>query len=320
MKHSRPMRSAGILVLAAVLNAAGCATSARHDAAPAVSPEAADRIGSLRARFLDPDGPVMVVAHRACWKETAENSIASIRTCRELGVDMVELDVQRTRDGHLVLMHDETVDRTTNGRGRVADLTLAEVRALRLRAGAGGPGALVTKEAPPTFAEAMEAARGALLVNVDAKGDVNLQAVRELERMGLIDHALIKSGDPLDPPLRRMAEAGEILFMPIVREIGGLLLAEAAGRYDPTPPAFEVTFLTAAWFQAGAPAILARNARLWVNTLEPRHAAGSIDADALRDPDAHWGRLIGWGVDMIQTDEPEALIDYLAQCGCGGAR
>jgi len=301
-------RLTALVVAAGLL--AGCAST----------PPPQDRLSLLRGRFLDPNGPVMVVAHRACWTTTAENSLAAIDRCRDLGVDMVELDVQRTRDGQLVLMHDSTVDRTTNGTGRVADLTLTQIKALRLKAGAGGPAAPLTGQSPPTFAEAMRAARG-MLVNVDAKGEVNLQAAQELEGMGLIDQAVIKSAAPADDPaLLEVLTGRTLLFMPILRERDGRSLAVEADRYAQRPPAFEIVFTSEAFFRSGAPALRSRPARVWVNTLQPGHAAGHVDADAVKAPEAHWGRLIDMGANIIQTDAPADLIAWLKRCGCGGAR
>lgn len=316
MIFKRTSRLSRPYLFAALLCLAGCAAQAPHTIRPSSAAVGETRIDTLRARFLDSHGPVMVVAHRACWKETAENSIAAVLACRRLGVDMVELDVQRTLDGHLILMHDQTVDRTTDGHGRVADLTLAQIRGLRLKTGAGGPDAPLTDGAPPTFVEAMEAARGGVLVNVDAKGEVNLQAVQELERLGLIDHALIKStAPPDDPALRQVLEGRALMFMPILREIDGTSLATTPDRYVERPVAFEITFDTEDYFRVGAPMLHARGARVWVNTLQPRHAAGHVDADALIAPDAHWGRLIDLGANIIQTDEPGRLIEYLRAGG-----
>jgi len=59
------------------------------------------------------DHYVMVIAHRADWRNFPENSLEAIRSAIKLGVDMVEIDVRKTKDGKLILMHDETVDRTT---------------------------------------------------------------------------------------------------------------------------------------------------------------------------------------------------------------
>ena len=70
-----------------------------------------------------------VVAHRGLLLEAPENTLANFRACLELGLGF-EVDVQRSSDGHLVAVHDATVDRTTNGTGRVSEKTLAELRGL----------------------------------------------------------------------------------------------------------------------------------------------------------------------------------------------
>jgi hypothetical protein len=62
---------------------------------------------------------VLVVAHRTCWRNAPENTLQAIEHCIKVGVDMVEIDVRKTKDGELVVIHDETLDRTTNGAGLV---------------------------------------------------------------------------------------------------------------------------------------------------------------------------------------------------------
>ena len=306
-------RSAALAVLAAALALPAAAAAAGPAPALGVAaPASADRIATLRAQIADPGGPVLVIAHRACWADAPENSLPAIEACKRLGVAMVELDVRRTRDGHLVLMHDATVDRTTNGSGAVADMTLAEVRALRLRAGAGGPAAAVTDLAPPTLEEAMAAARGGVLVNIDAKADVFDQAEAVLKRLGLTDHVLMKTGAaPRDgeafPNLLKTA-----LFMPIIDERQGPV-AQAGAVFEPlSPVAVEVLFRDEAYFRDAAGALRAAGRRAWVNTLSAHHSAGHVDADAVAAPADHWGRLIDLGASMIQTDAPEALTAYLA--------
>jgi glycerophosphoryl diester phosphodiesterase len=84
-----------------------------------------------------------LIAHRGGPAYAPENTLAAFRLAIALGVDWLEMDVQMTKDGMLVVIHDETVDRTTNGIGSVADLTLSQIRALD--AGNG--------EQVPTFAE-----------------------------------------------------------------------------------------------------------------------------------------------------------------------
>jgi glycerophosphoryl diester phosphodiesterase len=77
---------------------------------------------------------VRVVAHRGgALLGPPENTLPAIEKAIEVGADLIEVDIRQTSDGHLVLMHDETVNRTTNGRGRVDSLTLKEIRALEIK-------------------------------------------------------------------------------------------------------------------------------------------------------------------------------------------
>jgi glycerophosphoryl diester phosphodiesterase len=71
----------------------------------------------------------LIVAHRGLLQHAPENTLANFRACLELRLGF-EFDVQRAKDGHLVCIHDDTVDRTTKGTGKVADLTLEEIRRL----------------------------------------------------------------------------------------------------------------------------------------------------------------------------------------------
>ena len=73
---------------------------------------------------------IEVIAHRGGWRLWPENTLYAFRHAVDLGVDMLEMDIRSTKDGHLVVFHDEKMDRTTNGTGRVNDFTLAELKAL----------------------------------------------------------------------------------------------------------------------------------------------------------------------------------------------
>src|SRR5579871_7007541 len=73
---------------------------------------------------------IAVLGHRGGRALAPENTLAAFRNAIKLGIDYVEVDVRATKDGHLVIMHDRTVDRTTNGTGAVKDLDFAAIRAL----------------------------------------------------------------------------------------------------------------------------------------------------------------------------------------------
>ena len=99
------------------------------------------------------------IGHRGAAGHAPENTLFSIQRAIELGVDIVEVDVRRTRDGELVLLHDQRVNRTTNGGGRIGDLSFEEVR--RLDAGSG--------QAIPSLREALELVRGSVQLMIELK-------------------------------------------------------------------------------------------------------------------------------------------------------
>jgi glycerophosphoryl diester phosphodiesterase len=100
----------------------------------------------------------LIISHAACGGHASENTLAGIRKAIELGTEGIEVDVQASADGIPVLMHDLTVDRTTNGSGEVAGLSLAQLRALD----AGG-------EPVPTLAEAIDLTKGKALLIIEIK-------------------------------------------------------------------------------------------------------------------------------------------------------
>jgi glycerophosphoryl diester phosphodiesterase len=136
-----------------------------------------------------------LIAHRGAHQgqsgQFPENTMAAFRNAVDLGADWLEMDVQMTQDGQLVVIHDETVDRTTNGSGRIADLTLAEIRALE--AGNG--------EQIPTFKEVIEFARYAgVPIMPEAKSPrlypgLEAKMVEEIMAAGYADQTVIQSFD-----------------------------------------------------------------------------------------------------------------------------
>jgi glycerophosphoryl diester phosphodiesterase len=82
---------------------------------------------------------ILRIGHRGAAGHAPENTLAAIRRGISLGVDFVELDVRRTRDGHLVMMHDQLVDRTTNGTGLLSEMTWDDLRVLDAGDGEGIP-------------------------------------------------------------------------------------------------------------------------------------------------------------------------------------
>lgn len=108
-----------------------CATAGLY-ACSQPAAETTDKARFVRAELHNPSSRyVVVVSHRGDWRNWPENSIPAIESVIGMGVDIMELDLKLTKDSVLVLCHDKTIDRTTNGRGRVCDITYDSIRALR---------------------------------------------------------------------------------------------------------------------------------------------------------------------------------------------
>ena len=287
-----------------------------------------DRIGFLRTQLESKSGDyVIVVAHRGCWRDAPENSLKSIETCISLGADMVEVDVNRTKDGGLVVIHDDTVNRTTSAVGAITEMSQKEATQLRLKNRDGSEASVLTDERLPTWRDVLGIARGKILINLDAKGDVRDQALAEAIELGVEDQIVSKIGvsSADDPKLRNAAFWRFGYFMPLLRQCTEYrltneldctpVLSSAVPKYQPySPVAYEVTYVSEEYLREGIAAMRERG-RVWVNTLSLDHAAGIIDSQAVGNPEETWGHLIDLGVNMIQTDEPEALLKYLHQRG-----
>jgi glycerophosphoryl diester phosphodiesterase len=118
--------------------------------------------------FLEPGGRTRVIAHRGFSGAAPENTIAAIRAAVEIGADMAEIDVTLSADGHLIVIHDDTLDRTTDGRGAVSGLTLAELQ--RLDAGAWFAPRFAG-ERLPTLEAVLAEVEGRILLNVEIKSE-----------------------------------------------------------------------------------------------------------------------------------------------------
>jgi glycerophosphoryl diester phosphodiesterase len=292
---------------------------------------AALRTDVIRQKLFDANGGVFVVAHRGCHNPVParampavpENSLAALEKCVALGVDMMETDIRRAKDGTLVISHDAKVDRTTDGTGRVADLTLAQLKTLRLRQNFGGNmSPEITDQRVLTLDELLAAAKGRIMINLDIKEDIYPEVIAAAVRAGMADQVLVKSVVKApQSPLADQPPYTNTPYMPIVWRT-------AADAYDDLPavvqrqlaaahrvPAVEMVYLDDGQFEEVRTAAQMTHVRLWANTLTSVGVLSVLgmggDQDALRDHGATWGRLIDAGVSAIQTDEPEPLMAYL---------
>ncbi|MEM6726034.1 MAG: glycerophosphodiester phosphodiesterase family protein, partial [Bacteroidota bacterium] len=259
------------------------------------------------------DDDVIVIAHRGDWRHAPENSLQAIQNCIDMGVEMVEIDVRETKDGQLVLMHDVTIDRTTTGSGKVNDWTLDSLKSLRLLDGLGIP----TRHQIPTLEEALELAKGQIMVNLDKSYAIFDRCFKIIEATGTADQIIMKGKKS-----RKEVEAefGQYLdkvhFMPIVsldQPDAESIIEDYMTHRQPIAFEFLVavdTFDLEPFFQD----LRNRGTSVWINALWPNLCAGYDDERAAQNPEIYnW--YIEQGVDMIQTDRPALLIEQLAKQG-----
>ena len=144
--------------------------------------------------------PPLIVAHRGLLLHAPENTLANFRACLEVRLGF-EFDVEKTKDGHLVCIHDGTVDRTTNGTGNVADLTLEEIR--RLDAGSWFDSRFAGEKVP-TIEEVLklvaEYQQHDVLIAVDLKAEGVEQEVVRLAEKHKVLHKLLFIGRTISEP------------------------------------------------------------------------------------------------------------------------
>lgn len=274
---------------------------------------AQDRIAGIRENLLGnhPD-KILVVSHRADWRSAPENSLQGIQNCIDMGVDMVEIDLKKTKDGHLVVMHDKTIDRTMTGKGAVEGYTLAELKAMRLKNGV----ACKTRHQIPTLEEVMLLCKGKIMVNIDKGYDYFREVYDVLQKTGTIDHCVIKAGLSYD---RVKAENGDVLdkviFMPIVQlhKEGAETIIDSYQKHM-KPVAYELVFNNDdEKIVTLIKKVRDTGAQLFINSLWPELCGGHDDDRAveLYQPDESWGWIINQGAKLIQTDRPALLLEYL---------
>ena len=261
---------------------------------------------------------VLVVCHRGDWRNFPENSIPAIESVIEMGADVVELDIQLTKDSVLVLMHDGTIDRCTTGKGRVADLTYEELQKFYMKTAHGTRCSLDLKV--PTLREALEVCKDRIVINID-KGYNHYGLVLALaEEMGMTEQILIKGSSSLASIREKMAANEQnLLYMPIISPTNAksMALFEEYIADDEPQLAYEIC-----WgeytpeVESAMQRLIADGSKLWVNSLWNSLCGGlSDDVAWVTSADEVYGKLVDMGATMIQTDRPEYLLEYLRERG-----
>lgn len=270
-----------------------------------------NRIDSIRKILMDPySEKVLVAAHRGDWRNAPENSLAAIEGAIQMKVDIVELDVQRTKDGKLILMHDETLDRTTNGKGYITNWSLDSIKTLHLKFGAAE-----SKHKVPTLEEALLVAKGKIMVNLDKAYPFFDEIYDILERTGTTKQIIMKGAQPVQNVLNEFGKyLDKILYMPVIY-LDKKGADEEIQEYQKKLHPFAFEFIYAKEdnpLPKEMKHLVKGKSIIWYNTLWGSLAGNHDDDRALKNPEKVYGYLIKHlGARILQTDRPAFLLEYL---------
>jgi glycerophosphoryl diester phosphodiesterase len=241
-----------------------------------------------------------VIAHRGASAYCPENTLVSFERAIALGADMVELDVQLTSDGEVVVFHDEKLTRCTNGKGRIADYTLVELKKLDagIWFGKEYQGAKI-----PTLAEALSLCRDKVAVNIEIKTEAVDENIRNgieeksliiVEMRGMREHIVFSSFDPR--AIKHLKE--------IDRTVAAAVLFEK-GYYGSKLPSEIIELLGADAFNCSQDEL----SKKWFTDLKLNNIPVNIYTV---DDEKNMRRFLDMGVSGIFTNKPDILKRMVA--------
>jgi glycerophosphoryl diester phosphodiesterase len=257
-------------------------------------------IDNILAKFHDANSEyVMVAAHRAAHNGHVENSIPAIKYALEIGVDILELDVKVTKDSVVVLNHDGTIDRTTNGTGNPEEYTWAELQKFRLEM----PDGTLTDERLATFEEALNLTKGKAMIDVDIKTS-NLKPIIDVIKKTNTANQVFFFDNDYDALKEVLSMLPDALLMPRAYsyEMADSALKVFSAEVVHIDDSFYTPELTSL--------IRSKNARIWINALGDQDHLLRVN-----ETEKALENLLKYGANIIQTDEPEILIKILNSKG-----
>lgn len=263
---------------------------------------------------------VWVAAHRADYVFAPENSIQALENAIYFGADLIETDVRLTKDGHVIMMHDYTVDRMTNGTGRVSNLTLEEIKALRLKNNWGG----ATDYQVPTLEEFIQVAKGKVCLYLDKagydlpgheEGHLVKELLKILKKHDVLEESVFVLNWPYEKAKRIFGEDLEkVIYCPVIEDkIPDLetYVNEYIEKLSPVAFQFRFDSLKTRTYQL-LPKVLASGSQAFVAATWDTHTANHSDRVSIfKRPSEGWGWLIAQGFSILETNYARDLIRYL---------
>ncbi len=269
---------------------------------------------SYKDFIADPNRSCAIVAHRGAWHGAPENSLASIEKAIAVGADIVEIDVRKSADGELFLMHDDTLLRMAGIDRDAETFTMSELQAIALREDDGGESRAISDQRIPTLKQVFEAIRGRIFADLDLKDRGLFSEVAACAReMGVASSVDLKTVvmNRADIDWVRAQNIEGVPFMAMAQFSAGNVSERLALLSELKPFMCELRFDDLRTIADNQQLFRDASMAIWFNTLDMAASGEWTDPRALIEPDAIWGRLMDAGISTIQTDEPAALRRYI---------
>lgn len=266
-------------------------------------------------RLKDPESNhVMICAHRGLKDLYPENSLSGIQKCIELGIEAVEIDIAKTKDGKLILMHDGTLDRTTTGSGKVSDYTFDDIKKLFLKDVNGN----VTNERVPSFEETLDLAKGNILLQIDKWNGLTSYILPILREKQCLQQAIFRSTSPYEHIRSTFKEyLDKVIFIPVIAADRAEAQNILNGYIQNMP---EIRVISIVFSEPNNTILnqvdeLKKNYRIWFNAISSKDSGGHDDTFAETNPDESYGWLVKRGANIIFSSNAIKLNEYLKGVG-----
>lgn len=272
-----------------------------------------DRIDFLISTLYDggKSDYVMINAHRGDWRNAPENSIQAFRNCIDAGFDIIEIDVKMTKDSVIVIMHDETIDRTTTGKGKVEDYTYKELQQLNLVSAIRQ----MTRHKIPTFEEVLQLSKGNILIQVDKWQPIKEEVIRIAKKHGMLNHLILRGvydSQTFNKEYRNLIKG--VHYLPVLVCNGD---ESDNKQLDDFMNNIETSVMSFSFKKDNFPVldripeVGKKGYRIWFNSMWADFNGGRDDEMAEYDLDNSYGWMLEKGANIIFTDRPFLLDSYL---------
>lgn len=257
---------------------------------------------------------VMIIAHRGNWRNAPENSLQGYKQCIDGGIDGIEIDVQMTKDSVIVIMHDDTLDRTTTGTGLVSNYTLEQIKNLKLKSPIG----VVTRQKVPTLDEVLDLCNGKVLIQVDKWQPIKEKVLETIRKHNMQRQVILRGTFDSKTYQEKYSKLlSGFIFSPVV-VCNGKTDNQKLDDYmeNISSPIMSLSFKKDDYpILKRAPEIKKRGFRIWYNSLWATFNGGHDDEMALDNPEESYGWLLKKGANIIFSDNPFLLLNYLTRKG-----